>query len=271
MKLEDQKSRTRLNITNIGIDPVDVEGAAQIVAELVGRGAESKSIINGGHVAAYACTPNAEHMMDAQNDALFMRILNEADLVLPDGAGVVLAARLLGYGKITRAPGFDLSKTLVANPDKYPFTFYFLGGKPGIAEKAAANIMNEYPATKVVGWRDGYFTADEEPNVVEDINRTSPDILYVALGAPKAEKLIYRNRDKLNVSVCIGVGGTLDTFAGETKLAPPFFRAHGLEWLYRLSREPWRAKRMLKLPKYVIYTIRWKLAGRPALNTQTKP
>ena len=212
------------------------------------------------------CTPNAEFMMDAQKDELFMRILNEADLVVPDGTGVVLAARLLGYGKISRTPGFDLAKKLVATPANYPFAFYFLGCKPGIAEKAAHNMMYEYPGAKIVGWHDGYFNEADEPTLIEDINKSGANILYVALGAPKAEKWIYKNRGNLQVTVCMGVGGTIDTFAGETKLAPPFFRAHGLEWLYRLAREPWRAKRMLKLPKYILYTIWWRLTGRPSLK-----
>ena len=263
----DLDGRKRLNITNIGIDPVDVEGAVQIVASLVRNGrarlAGGETASGGGCFAsAYACTPNAEHMMDAQNDALFMRILNEADLVVADGAGVVLAARLLGYGKIARAPGFDLAKMLVSYPDKYPFSFFFLGGKPGVAEKAMSNIVGDHPETRIAGCRDGYFNEADEPDIINEINRSKADILYVALGAPKAEKWIYKNRDKLQVSVCIGVGGTLDTFAGVTKLAPPFFRAHGLEWLYRLAREPWRAKRMLKLPGYVLYTLKWRLAGR---------
>ena len=193
-----------------------------------------------------------------------MKILNESALVVPDGAGVVLAARLLGYGKIVRAPGFDLALKLITNPDEYPFSFYFLGSKPGIAEIAANNITAEYPSAKIVGWHDGYFSDADEPEIIDEINNSGADILYVALGAPKAEKWIFKNRDKLRVSVCIGVGGTIDTFAGETKLAPPFFRKHSLEWLYRLVREPWRAKRMLKLPQYIIYTIWWRLAGRPA-------
>ena len=281
--------RKRINITNIGIDPVDVWEAASRVATIVrarldmpgsspvargdidGSGATANSSGNlfdgeSAYAAAYVCTPNAEHMMDAQKDALFMRILNDAAIVVPDGAGVVLAARLLGYGRISRAPGFDLAKKLVTNPTEYPFSFYFLGGKPGIAEKAAANITNENPNTRIAGYCDGFFTEADEPDIIEAINNSKADILYVALGAPKAEKWIYKNRFKLQVSVCIGVGGTLDTFAGETRLAPSFFRAHGLEWLYRLAREPWRAKRMLKLPRYVIYTIWWRLTGRPGIS-----
>jgi len=203
-------------------------------------------------------------MMEAQRDGQFMRIINEADLVVADGAGVVLAARLLGFGKIDRTPGFDMTKKLVTNPDKFPISFYLLGGKPGIAEKAAENILELSPSTRVAGCRDGYFSDEDEPAVIEEINKSGADALFVALGSPKAEKWIYRNRDKLRVPLCMGVGGTLDIIAGAKKPAPPFFRKHGLEWLYRLFREPWRAGRMTNLPLYVLYAIWWKLAGRPA-------
>jgi N-acetylglucosaminyldiphosphoundecaprenol N-acetyl-beta-D-mannosaminyltransferase len=271
-------SRKRLNITNVGIDPVDVAGAAGIITTLIGEhtaiisqnandtnsayGAAGSSEISAGRAAAYVCTPNAEFMMDAQEDENFRQILNEADLVLADGAGIVLAARMLGFGKIERAPGFDLAKTLLYNPVKYPYTFYFLGGRPGVAEKAAENIVKISPDTRIAGCRNGYFNEDRENEIIREINASGADILFVALGAPKAEKWIYKNRDKLNVAVCMGVGGTLDIFAETVKPAPPFFRSHGLEWLYRLYREPWRAKRMMKLPRYVLFTLWWRMSGR---------
>jgi len=313
----------RLNITNIGVDPVDVDGAARkIVSIITGRkngtdsagdaqtpggvdmpgadnaggihapdtdnaggirapGTESVAEPGGAYTSggaecgagpcgarhpAYACTPNAEFMMDAQKDGEFMHILNGADLVVPDGAGVVLAARLLGYGRIARAPGFDLTKKLLLNPAEYPFSFYFLGGKPGVAENAAKNIIKESPETRITGCHDGYFDEACEPDIVAEINESGADILLVAFGAPKAEKWIYKNREKLQVSMCMGIGGTIDILAGVKKPAPPFFRAHGLEWLYRLYREPWRAKRMLKLPQFILFAIKWKLSGRPGVS-----
>ena len=254
----------RLNITNVWIDPVCVGEAARIIAALV------KDRPGKGRPAAYVCTPNAEFMMDAQTDRHFMRIINGANLVLADGAGIVLVARLLGYGKINRAPGFDLAKKLVSEPGNYPFSFYFLGGKPGVAEKAAANVIKKYPGARVAGYGHGFFKEDEEPEIVREINESGADILFVALGAPKAEKWIHKHRDELNAAVCMGVGGTLDIFAETAKPAPPFFRAHGLEWLYRLYREPWRAKRMLKLPKYVLFAIIWKIKGCPGLEDKCK-
>jgi len=263
-----------INVTNIWIDPVGVESAAGRIASIISERDTERE--NGGTnklayvctpdagSAAYVCTPNAEIMMEAQKDAPFMRILNEASLVVPDGAGVVLAARILGYGRIPRTPGYDLALKLLMNPSEYSFSYYFLGGRPGTAEKAAENIVARSPLTRIAGCRDGYFSEGDEPDVIESINNSGADLLFVALGAPKAEKWIYKNRAKLRPAVCMGVGGTLDTLAGVTRLAPPFFRAHGIEWLYRLARQPWRAKRMLRLPQYVLFTIWWKLRGRPA-------
>jgi len=249
-----------LDITGVGVDSIDVAGAARRIASLAREGAARLS--GDGFRAAYVCTPNAEHMMDAQKDRHFKRILNEADLVVPDGSGVVLAARLLGYGRIPRTPGFDLAYALVSNQDEYPFSFYFFGGRPGVAEKAAENILREHPRVRIAGCRDGYFNESDEPDIIEKINGSGADLLYVALGAPKQEKWIYRNRAKIKVPVCMGVGGTIDALAGTVRLAPPFFRERGLEWLYRLAREPWRAKRMLKLPQYTLYAIWWRFFGR---------
>ena len=256
--MPNDKSR-RINITDIGIDPVDNAGAAQKIASMVNDRAGLRA--KDGYSAAYVCTPNAEIMMDAQKDAQLKQILIEADLVIPDGAGVVLAARLLGYGKITRTPGYDVIINLLSNPDVYPFSFYFLGGKPGVAEAAAENINKNNPGTKIAGMRDGYFNEDAVNSVIKRINESGADILLVALGSPKQEKWIYANRHAINAAVCIGVGGTIDGIAGLVKRAPPFFRNHGMEWLYRLAREPWRIKRMMKLPKFIFGTVWARLFG----------
>ncbi|MDR3120463.1 MAG: WecB/TagA/CpsF family glycosyltransferase [Clostridiales bacterium] len=251
--------RDRVDITGVGIDRVDLDGAARAVAELAARAPVSEPAVPA---AAYVCTPNAEILMEAQKDVLLKRILNEADLVVADGAGVVLAARLLGHGRIPRAPGFDLVRTLFSDAGAYPLSFYFLGGRPGVAEAAALRIAENYPGVRVMGWHDGFFSEDDEPTLIEGINESGADVLLVALGAPKQEKWIYRNREKLRAPVCIGVGGTLDIFAGTATLAPPSFRARGLEWLYRLYREPWRARRMLRLPQYVLFTLYWRFLRR---------
>ncbi len=207
-------------------------------------------------------TPNAEIMMDALENPSLGNILRQADLVIADGAGVVIASKILGKSLPEKVPGFDLSKNTFGIDFDRKLRYFFFGSKPGIAETAAKKILEQYPDVEIVGIRDGYFKDEETPGIVEIINRSEADILLVALGAPKQEKWIWENKDKLNVRVCMGVGGSLDVFAGNVKLAPEFFRKNGLEWLYRLYKEPRRFKRMLKLPKYILRTIKFRITGQ---------
>lgn len=207
-------------------------------------------------------TPNAEIMMDASNDEALATVLKEADMVIPDGAGVVLASKILGNPLPEKVPGFDLAKNSFSMEYTRPVKYFFFGSKPGVAEKAAESVMASYPNSIVVGTRNGYFKEEEIDDIIKKINESEADILLVALGAPRQENWIYANRNKLKVKVAIGVGGTLDVLAGTVLLAPEFFRKNGLEWLYRLYREPWRFKRMLKLPKYVLKTIAYRLSPK---------
>lgn len=121
-----------------------------------------------------------------------------------------------------------------------------------MAEEAAKKVQTENPDINIVGIRNGYFSADEESNIIEQINASNPDVLLVALGAPRQEKWIYKNKHRLNAKICIGVGGTFDVLAGRAKRAPVFFQKNGLEWLYRLYKEPWRFIRMLDLPRFIL-------------------
>lgn len=208
-------------------------------------------------------TPNAEIMYDAASDELLAAVIKEADMVIPDGSGVVLASKILGTPLPEKVPGYDLAKNSFSLDAGRKIKYFFLGSKPGVAQKAAELVMAEYPNVLVVGTHDGYFKDDEVPEIINEINNSGADILLVALGAPKAEKWIYQNRSSLKVKVAIGVGGTIDILAGNYDLlAPDFFRRNGIEWLYRLYKMPWRYKRMLKLPKYVLKTIGYKLRTR---------
>ena len=138
----------------------------------------------------------------------------------------------------------------------------FLFGSNQAAEEAAENITGDYPGIVVAGCRNGYFTADQENNIISEITAAKADILLVALGAPKQEYWISSYKDKLNSRVCIGVGGTLDILSGRKRLAPDFFRRNGLEWLYRLIREPKRARRMLDLPRFMSRVLLSALTSR---------
>jgi len=252
--------RDRVYITGVYVDRVDIDEAMRLVASFV----EEKREVTT-KAPAIICTPNAEIMMEAQSDTRLKGILNSAEMVIADGAGVVLASKILGCKPpLRRTPGYDLVKRLLSNSAESPFSFYLLGGKPGVAETAAEKLMSATPSLKIAGFCDGYFSEESTPKIIEQINASGAEILLVALGAPKQEKWMYDNKSLLNPAVCIGIGGSLDVLAGKVALAPDFFRNNGLEWLYRLFKEPRRLRRMLRLPKYVLFTLYWRLFRRSA-------
>ncbi|MBQ6907730.1 MAG: WecB/TagA/CpsF family glycosyltransferase, partial [Clostridia bacterium] len=190
-------------------------------------------------------TPNPEIILECEKDENLKNIINSADLKLPDGIGIVIASKLLNNPVKDRVSGFDYVCELL----KTNRSFYLFGGKPGIAQKAADNLINN--GVNVVGFHDGYFNDDRE--IIEDIKEKNPDILIVCLGAPKQEKWICKNLKKLNVPVSIGAGGSLDVLAGEVKRAPEIYQKLCLEWLYRTLKEPKkRIPRIIKLPVFII-------------------
>lgn len=201
-------------------------------------------------------TPNSEIIMQANRDPELKNILNSAQLVVPDGAGVVLASGLLRNKLKEKVSGIDLAKRILLNTKKRPTGFFIFGGKPGIAEKASINILSDYPNAKILGFRNGYFDENEIPGIIEQINESKAEILLVGLGAPKQEKWIHQYAEELNCKILMGIGGSIDVFAGTAKLAPEFMRKSGLEWLYRLMKEPKRAKRMFDLPRFILLTLK---------------
>jgi N-acetylglucosaminyldiphosphoundecaprenol N-acetyl-beta-D-mannosaminyltransferase len=240
--------RKTVSVTDIPVDNVTMEEAVERFKVLL---SEPKL-----HTIY---TPNAEIMMAAHRDPELKKILSEADMLLPDGAGVVLASKILGTPLKERVAGFDFTLECFKLSSKMNINYFFFGGKPGIAEEAANKAKIDNPDIKIVGIRDGYFSLEDEPDIIERINASEADVLLVGLGAPKQEKWIYKNKDKLNVKICIGVGGTFDGLSGKAKRAPLFFRKYGLEWLYRLYKEPWRYKRMMDLPRFIILVTLKKL------------
>ena len=206
----------------------------------------------------YIVTPNPEIVMTARQDEEYMDVVNNAFLVLPDGVGVIYGAKILGTPLCSRIPGIDFISNLFEKMDgKKLFLF---GAKPGVAEKAAENISKKYPNIIICGTNDGYFT-DDEP-IIKKINDAAPDLLLVCLGAPKQEKWMQKNASRLNVKVMAGLGGALDVFAGVVQRAPETWQKLGLEWLYRLTKEPKRIGRMMKLPKFVFVCVGHRLRGK---------
>lgn len=198
------------------------------------------------------CTPNPEMLVTAQNDDEFKKILNSSELNIPDGNGIVWAAKKLGYSLKERVAGFDFIHRIFELVQDMDISFYFLGSKPGVADKAREKIEEKYVGIDVVGSRDGYFSVEEEKKVIADINANKPDVLLVALGAPKQERFINKYRNKLNCKIAIGVGGCFDVISGNVKRSPDIFIKLKLEWLYRGLTDFRRLKRLIAIPKFMM-------------------
>ena len=203
---------------------------------------------DGPHMVA---TPNPEMVQRAKKDREFAGILSQAELVIPDGVGVVHAAKILGRPLKGRVPGIDFASALMGRMAGTGRRLYLLGAAPGVAEQAAVNLRAAYPGLVVCGARDGYFQ-DDGP-VIEDIRRARADVVFVCLGAPKQEKWMKRNGGATGAKLLVGLGGCLDVFSGEVQRAPEIFQKLGLEWLHRLVKNPSRAGRMMKLPLFLVH------------------
>lgn len=201
---------------------------------------------------ALVATANAEMLMRATQDAELKSILNEADLVVPDGAGTVWASNYLGVEMPERVAGYDLAQELMREAPARNDRIYFFGSAPGVAEKAREKALELYPGIKIVGTRNGFFSDADEAEIIAEIKAARPDILLAALGVPKQEKWLYKHRHELKVPVSIGVGGTLDVMAGVMQRAPLWMQKAKLEWLFRGLKQPSRAGRLMALPKFVL-------------------
>ena len=207
----------------------------------------------------FVVTANAEIIMMAQEDSEYKKLLSEtADMVLPDGAGTVWAGNYLGYRIPERVAGYDLYLRLLEEAAKKNIAVYFFGGKPGIAEAAAAEGKRRWPGLTVAGCRNGYFSAEEEAVIIENINRSGAAMLFAALGAPKQEKWLAKFREQLKPELLMGIGGSFDVLAGKVQRAPKWMQDAKLEWLFRLLKQPSRFGRMLALPKFVFAVRREK-------------
>jgi len=234
----------RLDIFGVPIDRVTMKQAVEILKNFLQE--------DRLHIVA---TPNAEIVMMAQKDKEYMEILNNTDLNVPDGSGIVFASKVFKNPLSERVAGFDLMMEFIKDISSRNIKIYLLGSAPQIAEQARVNLEKLYPSVKIVGTHHGYFTQEEENKIIEEINNKGAEVLFVALGAPKQEKWIYKNRNKLKVKIAMGVGGSFDVIAGKAKRAPYLYRKLGLEWLYRLIKEPWRYKRMMALPKFALKVL----------------
>ncbi len=201
-------------------------------------------------------TVNPEFVMAAQNNVSFRHVLNSADLCIPDGIGLIFAGRWLGNPLQERVAGSDLVYKLAAMAASHGWRLFLLGAAPGVADQAAKMFRTKYPELDIAGTYSGSPALDENADLVRRVNESGADILFVAYGALAQDLWIARNAEVLeNVRLAIGVGGSLDFATGRAVRAPKWIQRIGLEWLYRLFREPWRWRRMSTLPQFSIRVI----------------
>ena len=231
----------KAEILGVKVDSLTMSQAVERVQQLID---EKKN--------ALVATANAEMLMRTTTDGELKDILNNADLVVADGAGTVWAANYLGMPMPERVAGYDLAQELMKEAPARGDRVYFFGSAPGVADKAREKALELYPGIKIVGTRNGYFKEDDEPYIIAEIKAARPDILLVALGVPKQEKWLNKYRQRLQVPVSIGVGGTLDVMAGIVERAPLWMQKAKLEWLFRGLKQPSRAGRLIALPKFVL-------------------
>ena len=235
----------RINVLGVGFDNVTMD-------EAVARGMELLHS-PGTH---YVVTPNPEIVEVCRDNLAARQAVNGADLVLPDGVGVVKGAGMLGTPLKEKVPGIEFAAGLMERMAAEGLSLYLLGAKPGVAEAAGERLAARYPGLKIAGTRDGYF--QEDGPVLEDIRQSGADCVFVCLGAPKQELWMAKHGKAAGARLLCGLGGSLDVFAGVVERAPKFWSDHGLEWFYRLCSDPRRAGRMMKLPLFLIHVQKEK-------------
>lgn len=235
----------RVNVLGVGFDDLTMEEAVERGAALLHS--------PGSH---YVATPNPEIVEVCRENLAARQAVNAADLVLADGIGVVKGAKMLGTPLKGRVPGIEFAAGLMERMAREGLSLYLLGAKSGVAEAAGKNLAEKYPGLKIAGTHDGYF--QEDAPVIEAIRRSGADCVFVCLGAPKQELWMAKHGEKTGARLLCGLGGSLDVFAGVVERAPRFWSDHGLEWFYRLCKDPRRAGRMMKLPLFLVHVQKEK-------------
>ena len=235
--------RDTVKILGVKIDNIDVEEAGIITKQLIEQSNKSCKLI---------VAPNTEFVMMAQKDKDFFNILKSAELATPDSVGIMIGGKLQNKPFKARIPGQQYFRKILEVGEKEGWTFYFLGGKEDVPKNAVENVKKIYPNVNIVGYHEGFFEKDSEKDVISEINRLKPNVLFVAMGAPLQEKWIYNHKNELKVDVAAGQGGTFDYESGNVKRAPRIIQKLCIEWLWRLILQPKRILRMTVLPVYLI-------------------
>ncbi|GAC1364038.1 MAG: WecB/TagA/CpsF family glycosyltransferase [Ktedonobacteraceae bacterium] len=240
-------------VLGVRVDRLTQNQALDVIMNILARTRQQRT------VCEQVVTVNPEFVMQAQRNPPFLQVINQATLVIPDGIGIVLALRYLRHPTPERVAGVDTVVALAKRCAAQSYRLYLLGAAPGVAEIAAARLQELAPGLQIAGTYAGSPASVEEDEIIERIRVAQADVLYVAYGAPAQDLWIARNRARLPVAVALGVGGSFDFLAGRQRRAPRLMQRVGLEWLYRLYREPWRWRRMLALPIFAIQVV---LKGR---------
>ena len=239
----------KIEVLGVSFDNVTMEQAAELGGKMLQE--------DRFH---YVVTPNPEFILAAEKDESFRAVLNAADLVIPDGIGVIYSAKILGTPLSERVPGIEFSAKMLEKLDEMGGRLFLLGAKPGVAEKAGENICARYPNIVLCGTQDGYFKDEEE--VILKVAAAKPDLIFVCLGAPKQEKWMARWGQHTGAKMAIGLGGCLDVYAGNVERAPEAWQKMGMEWAYRLKKEPKRIGRMAKLPLVLVKSAANRVTGK---------
>ena len=232
----------RVFVLGVGYDNLTFDKAVDTACQMLKR--------QKTHIVV---TPNSEIVYAARKNPDLLTALNNADLVVADGIGIVYASRLYNTPLKGKIAGIELGEALMKRISETGESVFFLGAKPGVAHLAAKKLAEKYTGLNIAGTHDGYFTDDDA--VIDIINNSRADVLFVCLGAPKQELWMAKNAEKLDSRLLLGLGGSLDTYAGVSKRAPKIWIKLGLEWLYRLAKEPFRIVRMSALPRFMLAVI----------------
>ena len=239
----------KIEVLGVAFDDVTLEQAAELGGKMLQE--------DRFH---YVVTPNPEFILAAEKDESFRAVLNAADLVIPDGIGVIYSAKILGTPLSERVPGIEFSAKMLEKLNEMGGRLFLLGAKPGVAEKAGENICAQYPNIVLCGTQDGYFKDEED--VILKVAAARPDLMFVCLGAPKQEKWMARWGQHSGAKLAIGLGGCLDVYAGNVERAPEAWQKMGMEWAYRLKKEPKRITRMAKLPLVLVKSAGQRVKGK---------
>jgi N-acetylglucosaminyldiphosphoundecaprenol N-acetyl-beta-D-mannosaminyltransferase len=241
----------RASILGVRVDRLSQHETLDQIDQLIIRYREGDGHIHCQQVV----TVNTEFIMEAQHNTIFRQCINQATIVVADGMGVVWATRFLGTPVPERVTGTDTLVALAQLCADKEYALYLLGAAPGVAEIAGERLKQLAPGLRIVGYFAGSPSPQEEDEIIERIHEAHPDVVCVAYGAPAQELWIRRNLSRLSAAVAMGVGGAYDFLSGRRVRAPRFMQRAGLEWLYRLYHEPWRWRRMLAIPRFILLIL----------------